>query len=100
MSIVTTIERNFVINNAEVPLYPALAKTIMRRVWTGADLGKRAALVNAAEGLSLLSVVDLTKEDMAKMTQDFEDLKNATVVSTADYKAAKSRFAAKTPCDS
>ena len=28
-------------------------------------------------------MVDLTEEDVAKMTQDFKDLKNATAVSTA-----------------
>ena len=50
MSIATAVERNFVIDDAEVPLYPALAKTIMKRDWTGSDLGKRAALlVNAAQ---------------------------------------------------
>ena len=41
--------------------------------------------------------MDLTEEDVAEMTQDFEDLKKATAVSTADYKAARSRLAAKTP---
>jgi len=42
-------------------------------------------------------MVDLTEEDVAEMTQDdFKDLKNATAVSTADYKAAaRSRLAAK-----
>jgi len=99
MSIATAVERNFVLDDAEVPLYPALTKTIMKRDWTGSDLGKRAALVNAAKGLSPFAMVDLTEEDVAEMTQDFEDLTNATAVSTADYKAARSRLAAKTPSD-
>ena len=42
MSIATAVERNFVIDDAKVPLYPA-HKTIMKRDWTGSDLGKRAA---------------------------------------------------------
>jgi len=96
MSIATAVEINFVIDDAEVPLYPALTKTIMKRDWTGLDLGKRAALVNVVEGLSLVAMVDLTEEDVAEMTQDFKDLKNATAVSTADYEAARSRLAAKT----
>jgi len=99
MSIATAVERNFVIDNVEVPLYPALAKSIMKRDWTGADLGKRALLVNASKGLSPFAMVDLTEEDVPEMTQDFEDLKNATAVSTADYKTAHSRLAAKTPGD-
>ena len=42
-------------------------------------------------------MVNLTEEDAAKMTQDFEDLINAKAVSMADYKAARSRLAAKIP---
>ena len=83
MSIETAVEGNFVIDNDEVPLYPALAKNTMKRDWTGADLGKRAALVNAAkEGLSPFAMVDLTEEGVAETTQDFEDLQNAIAVST------------------
>ena len=40
VSIATAVKRNFVIDDAEVPLYPALVKTMMKRDWTGADLGK------------------------------------------------------------
>jgi len=99
MFIAAAVERNFVIDDAEVPLYPALTKTIMKWDWTGSDLGKRATLVNAAKGLSPFTMVDLTEEDVAEMTQDFEDLKNATAVSTADYKAARLRLVAKPPGD-
>ena len=95
MRIATAVERNFVIDDAEVPLYPCSHKNNHERDWTGSDLGKRAALVNAAKGLSPFAMVDLTEEDVAEMTQDFEDLKNATAVSTADYKTARSRLAAK-----
>ena len=35
MTIVTAVERNFGIDDAEVPLHPALANTIMERDWTG-----------------------------------------------------------------
>ena len=35
MSIATAVERNFVIDDAEVPLYPALTKIILKRDWTG-----------------------------------------------------------------
>ena len=45
ISIATAVERNFVINNAKVPLFPVLTKIIMNRDWTGTDLGKRAITV-------------------------------------------------------
>ena len=49
----TAVERSLIIDNAEVPLYPTLTKTIIVRDYTGyKDLGKRAAWVNAAKGLS------------------------------------------------
>ena len=67
MSIATAVKRNFVINDAQVLLYPALTKITMKRDWTGSG----AALVNAAKGLSPFAMVDLTEEDVTKMTQDF-----------------------------
>jgi len=97
--IATAVERSFIIDDAEVSLYPGLAKTIMKRDWTGSDLCKRAALVNAAKGLSPFATVDLTEEDVAEMTQDYEDLQNASAVSTADYRAARAKLKAKTPPD-
>lgn len=46
------VDASWILEDAEVPLYPALLKTIRMRNWTAQDLGKRAALVNAASGLS------------------------------------------------
>ena len=61
---------------------------------------KRAALVNAAKGNSPCACVDLTEEDVAEMMQDYEDLLNASAVSTADYKAARVKLKARTPSSS
>ena len=55
--------------------------------------------MNAAKGLSPYAMVDLTEEDVAEMTQDYEDLQKASVVSTADYKAARAKLKARTPPD-
>jgi len=40
LSIAMAAERNFVINDAKVPLFLALAKIIMKKDLTGAELGK------------------------------------------------------------
>ena len=98
--VASAVEKGFIIDDAEVALHPELTKTIIKRDWTGSDLGKRAALVNAAKGNSPFACVDLTEEDVAEMTQDYEDLLHASAVSTADYKAARVKLKARTPTSS
>ena len=93
------IDATWILEDAEVPLYPALLKTIRTRNWTAQDLGKRAALVNAASGLSPFAMVDLTEDDIAEMTQASTDLANATSVSILDHKAARAKITAATPKD-
>ena len=65
--VATTVERSWIIEDAEVPLYPGLIKPIMKRDWTASDLAKRAALVNAAKGLSPFEMADLSDEDVAEI---------------------------------
>ena len=95
--IAEAVEHAWILEDAEVPLYPALIKTIIKRDWTASDLGKRAALVNAAKGLSPFALIDLTDEDVALMVEDDEDLYKATAVSAAEVKAARAKIRAKTP---
>ena len=95
--IAEAVEQSWILEDAEVPLYPALVKTIIKRDWTASDLGKRAALVNAAKGLSPFALIDLTDEDVALMVEDDEDLFKATAVSAAEVKAARAKVKAKTP---
>ena len=98
--VAVAVEKGYIIEDAEVALHPELTKTIIKRDWTGSDLGKRAALVNAAKGNSPFACVDLTEEDVAEMTEDYEDLHKASAVSTADYKAARIKLKARTPSSS
>ena len=95
--IAEAVDNAWILEDAEVPLYPALIKTIIKRDWTASDLGKRAALVNAAKGLSPFALIDLTDEDVALMVEDDEDLYKATAVSAAEVKAARAKIKAKTP---
>ena len=97
--VATAVERSWIIEDAEVPLYPGLIKTIMKRDWTASDLSKRAALVNAAKGFSPFAMVDLSDEDVAEMMQDNEDLLSATHISTSDVKASRARLKPKRPPD-
>ena len=94
------IKKSWIFEDAEVPLYPGLIKTIQKRDWSASDLGKRAALVNAARGLSPFAMVDLTEEDVARMIIEVEDLSSATTVSAADIWAARGKLSAKTPTSS
>ena len=87
--IALAVEASHIIDNAEVPMYPGITKTIIKRYCKYSDLGKRAALVNAAKGLSIFAMVDLTDEDVAEMSQEFEDLASATTISAADVKATR-----------
>ena len=93
------IDATWILEDVEVPLYPALLKTIRTRNWTAQDLGKRAALVNATSGLSPFAMVDLTEDDIAEMTQASTDLANATSVSILDHKASRSKIIAAIPTD-
>ena len=95
--IAEAVDQAWILEDAEVPLYPALIKTIIKRDWTASDLGKRAALVNAAKGLSPFALIDLSDDDVALMVEDDEDLYKATAVSAAEVKAARAKIRAKTP---
>ena len=44
--------------DAEVPLYPVLIKTISKQDWTVSDLGKQAVLDNSAKGISPFVLID------------------------------------------
>ena len=70
--------------DAEVPLYPVLIKTISKWYCTASDLGKRSSLVNAAKGISPFVLIDISKEDIDVMTQHYEYLQRVTVVSATD----------------
>ena len=81
-------------------MYPGLTRTIVKRDWIDSDLGKHAALVNAAKWLSPFAMVYLTEEEVAEMDQNFEDLASATTISAADGKATREKLAATTQRDS
>ena len=95
--ICSQVEASYFYDDAEVPLYPALAKMILKRDWTAGDIGKRAAYVNATKGISPFAMMDLTEEDVAIMREDFEDMAAATTLTAADYKAARSKLKAVVP---
>ena len=95
--IAEAVDQSWILEDVEVPVYPALIKTIIKRDWTASDLGKRAVLVNAAKGLFPFALIDLTDEDVALMVEDDEDLYKATAVSAAEVKAARAKVKATTP---
>ena len=83
--------------NAEVPLYPELIKTISRHDWTASALRKQAALVNVEKGISPFAMIDISEEAIAVMTQNYEDIHRATVVNTIEFKTVRENVTAQTP---
>ena len=83
--------------DAEVPLYPVLIKTISKRYWIASDLVKRASLVNAVKDISPFALIDLSEEDIDMMTQHYEDLHRATAVFAVEVRTAKAKVMAQTP---
>jgi len=65
--VANAISESFIFEDAEVPLYPSPLKMILKRDWTGQDVGKRATLAHTAKGLSPFAMVDLTEDDVAYM---------------------------------
>ena len=88
------------INDAEVPLHPTLVNKIEKRDWTASDIGKIAALINEARGISTFVMVDLTEEDLALMQQDHEYMLNTARVSTSEVKATHTKLMASTTTNS
>ena len=58
--IATRIEKCYIFDDAELPLYLTLVKTIVKRDWTVSVIGKVGELVNDARGISYFEMVDLT----------------------------------------
>jgi len=68
---------------------------IIKRDWTGQDVGKWATLAHTAKGLSPFAMVDLIEDDVAYLQQEGNDLKYTTMVSALELKAARKHLAAK-----
>ena len=84
----------------EVPLYPTLVNTIVKRYCKASYIIKIYTLVNAARGLSPFVMVAFKEEDMALMQQDHKDLLNMSLVSTYEVKATPTKLILSTPTDS
>ena len=91
------LESTYILEDGEVPLYPALIKMIQKRDWSAGDVGKRASFVNAAKGISPFAMFDFSEDDVAVMVQDFQDISGATTITAADIKAARSKLQAAVP---
>jgi len=87
--IANSIGKSFMFEDTEVPLNPSLLKMILKRDWTGQDVGKRAALAHTAKGLSQFAMVDLTEDDVACMQQEADDLRSTTTITASELKAAR-----------
>ena len=98
--IATAIVKCHIFDDAEVPLYPTLVKTTVKKDWTASDIRKRATLVNVVMGLSPFTMLDMTEEVVALMQQDHEDLLNASLISTSEVKSTRAKLIATTPSDS
>ena len=95
--IAALMESSWIFDDAEVPLYPALVKTVLKRNWTASDLGTRAAFVNAMKGLSPFGMLDLTEEEVADMHELDGDLTAATAVTASDHRNARAKLRAHVP---
>jgi hypothetical protein len=90
------LEQVSLFEEVEVMVYGELVKMIIDRKFEGDDM-KGATLANAAKGISPFAMIDISEEDIAIMDQEDEDRNRATVTTSADNKAARSRIKAKVP---
>ena len=58
--IATAIEKCYIFDDAEVPLYPTLVKKILKRYLMASYIRKREALLNSARGISPFTMAYLT----------------------------------------
>ena len=91
-----TIEQTLLYEDDEVPLYPALVKIILTRMWSSNDPGKRPAYINAAAGLSPYAMLDLYDDYVARMKQGHKEIFNAYSVPSSEFKASRSKLLAQT----
>ena len=98
--ITSAIKQTSFFEDAEVPLYPALVKMILKQDWLAGDLGKWAAYVNATKGISPFAMLDMTEEDVAIMTEEYDDMTRATSVTAVEYNNARVQIKAQVPTSS
>lgn len=97
--IADTLRTTVIFDDAKVPVYPELLKTVKNRDWVASDLGPIASFLNAAKGLSPLGMIDFTLEDIAVMVNEDQDLREANNIAPADLRASRKRLEAKVPTD-
>ena len=84
--IAEAIDQSWIFKDIDVPLYPALIKTISTQYWKATDLGKWAALVNGTNVIPTLVSIDLLEEDITVITQHYEDQQYTAVVSATEVR--------------
>ncbi len=90
------LERVSIFEDVEIMIYGDLVQMILDRKFDGGDM-KDATYANATKGISPFAMIDVSEEDIAEMNQEDEDRGKATVITSADNKAARSKISAKVP---
>ena len=100
-----TIIRKWVMANvfyddADIPLTATLLKTIRKRAWTGKDGNiSRPSLVNAMDGISPFTMIDMDEDAVARFNDEDALLDAASLVSVADLRALRKKFTPVVPAE-
>ncbi len=91
------LEKRTFYDEAEIPIYPELLRTIIKRTWTAQDLGKRSAYANAAKGVTPFAMIDLSDNDVAEMYMTAADVSQATYVTSGEVTKLREKLKATVP---
>ena len=87
-------------DDADIPLTTALLKGIRKRAWAGKDGNiTRPSLVNAMDGLSPFTMMDMDEDVVAAYNDEDALLDAASLVSVADLRAMRKKFKAVVPAE-
>lgn len=85
-------------DDAEIPVTATLLKNINKRNWLGKDGNiKRPSLLNANEGLSPFTVLDLDEDEVARINDTEDALTRASTVTMQDIANLKKKLTPKIP---
>ena len=82
-------------DDVNVPLTAPLLKMMVKRAWTGKDGNiNRLSLLHAMDGLNLFAMIDLNKDQVARLNEEQDLLNTASLVSVADLRGQQGKLKA------
>ena len=84
---------NIFYDDANVPLTAPLLKMIIKRAWTGKDGNmNRPSLLHAMDGLSPFTVLDLSKDEVVMLNNEYDLITSESLVSVDDLRKQRKKL--------